>query len=307
MATPIQKGIFCCNPFSCSLFCIQEGFLDQFTTTNQWSIGYKWHIKVQRPLCTLRCHLQSCDHWLVVVLKIRSTWARVTSCHIKLSLGKLAQSFQELLGNMFLERKMCTVPIPQRTIPPCISQLGHLIVLSGNFLWWSVAYSWLLACERSGPQAWLVCMMVLQRNWVLALVSQYCQQSPPYQLQLSVMQTCLYGYGMCLDCKFNFAVFYQVWWTYFSMGDKIILRGSINATEDILFFCVVSHPGLNQKQHFEEAVRRSDCLRKCCVFVCSCRFGLSSAKVSIDNWEEPATDGICLTILTWLGAPWPTV
>ena len=37
------------------------------TRTNQWSIGYKWHIKVQRPLFTFRCHLQSCDHWLVVV------------------------------------------------------------------------------------------------------------------------------------------------------------------------------------------------------------------------------------------------
>jgi hypothetical protein len=37
------------------------------TTTKQWSLGYKWNIKVQTPLCTLRCHLKSCDHWLVVV------------------------------------------------------------------------------------------------------------------------------------------------------------------------------------------------------------------------------------------------
>jgi hypothetical protein len=38
------------------------------TTTNQWSHDCKWHLKVKMHLFTLRCHFQSCDHWLVVVL-----------------------------------------------------------------------------------------------------------------------------------------------------------------------------------------------------------------------------------------------
>jgi hypothetical protein len=43
-----------------------------FTTTNQLSIGYKWNIEVQRPLCTLRFQLQLCEHWLVVVIGVLS-------------------------------------------------------------------------------------------------------------------------------------------------------------------------------------------------------------------------------------------